>query len=108
MTFETGMIPQFDETNVRTLARPSERSAPAWLPAPPARTSATTSRRLRSPAKATRSIWIQVEHDSLAEKLLFGSLALAAVAAIGYGFVGLLNMVQGWGAFQSWVGQLVQ
>jgi hypothetical protein len=34
-------------------------------------------------------------------------LVFAAMAGVGYGFASLIGLVQNWGAFNSWVGQIV-
>ena len=43
-----------------------------------------------------------------AERFLFASLALAAVAGVVYGFSQLLDLVQNWALFESGIGRLLQ
>ena len=62
----------------------------------------------RKGAKAGRSIWISLEGESLAEKLMIGLLVVGAAVGIGYGFSCLVDLVQGWAGVSLGIGQLVQ
>src|SRR5687767_8330472 len=83
-----------------------ERSVPAWLPAPAPRQAKAAIRNDRA-TRSRSSIWITVEGDSMGEKLMLVLLVTAAMAGIGYGFASLIDFVQNWSVFNSWVGQIV-
>jgi len=107
MTMEADMISQFKQTQVLGHEMTRQPAMPTWLPAPPvARTEPAKSRQARS--RTLHSIWIASEGDSLGEKLMLTALVFAAAAGIGYAFIGLLNMVSNWGAFNSWVSRIIQ
>ena len=107
MTMEADMISRFKETQVIAHAMTHRPAMPTWLPAPPvARTEPAKARQARQ--KTLHSIWIESEGDSLGEKLMLTALVFAAAVGIGYAFIGLLNLVSNWGAFNSWVSRIIQ
>jgi len=103
---ETDMISQFKETQIIPASLGS-RVVPSWLPAPPVPQTRPAVKRQARTVK-TKSIWIAPEGDSLTEKLMLTLLVFAAATGVGYAFLGLLNLVQNWGAFNGWVSQIVQ
>jgi len=104
---EADMISRFKQTQEIAHAMTQRPAMPTWLPAPPvARTEPAKSRQAKS--KALHRIWIASEGDSLGEKLMLTALIFAAATGIGYAFMGLLNMVSNWGAFNGWVSRIIQ
>jgi len=57
--------------------------------------------------KAARSVWIRLPSETVCEKVMLGLLTLAAAAAIGYGFLSLLEYVQNWAVINAWVARLL-
>ena len=73
-----------------------------WLPAPPV---------VKRPARQvapSKSIWIPLDTESLAEKGLMAGLVVAAAIGIGYGFNCLLNLVENWAAVNASVHSMIQ
>ena len=85
----------------------SQRAAPSWLPAPPARQQAGSRAQAKRVPKPVKSIWIPLESDSLSQKFIGGLLVAVALVSIGYGFSTLLDLVQNWASFNAWVGQIL-
>lgn len=81
------------------------RTHPALRRPPPA-----TARSPLSTAKSipmAKSAWVSPLSESLTEKLLYGALALSAIAGIAYCFLSVLDRVQNWPVFNAWVGQIL-
>jgi hypothetical protein len=110
-TISTGTMMRFNDAALIEAARP-KRAVATWLPVPatrPATTrSATTNKAAANKARTpTKSLWIPLPKESFSQKLVAGVLVVAAVAAIGYGFSSLLDLVQKWASFNAWVGQIL-
>jgi hypothetical protein len=84
------------------------RSLPAWRTVAPARRSLPATRpRPEKSARPVRSIWIAPQRESLGEKLVMALLGVAAVAAIGFGFASLVDLVRHWAVFTNGIGQMI-
>jgi len=100
MNASTATAPSFrlTETGITQHSSP-----PVWLPAPAI---------VRKPAPqrpvASTRIYTIVARPSPVEKVLFAVLAAASLAAIGYGFVCALNLVQNWAVFHANISSMVQ
>jgi hypothetical protein len=106
ISIQTDVISRFEDSRMIEGLQ-TQRSVPAWLPVPPARkSSAATQPNSPATSKKTESIWIPLENDSWGQKLVGGLLVIVTLASIAYGFSTLLDLVQGWSAFNSWVGQI--
>src|SRR5437773_1144875 len=77
-----------------------------WLPVPAPSLPQAPAIRGKS-ALVARSIWLQPEGESKAEKFLLFLLASAAVIGIGYGLSCLIDLVQGWAEFNIAIAQMV-
>ena len=104
---ETDMMPGFKQSQTMA-ATLSSRAVPTWLPAPPVTRTLPVATPSGGVRKAVRSIWIAPERETLGEKLMLTVLVFAAIAGVGYAFAGLLDLVQNWGAFNGWVGQIIK
>jgi hypothetical protein len=105
------MITRFKETQKllrRQVVMNASHRASTWLPAPAAPMPRALKQRVANRKRNPNSIWIALEGEAIGEKVLIAVLICAAVAGIAYGFSGLLDLVQNWGAFNSWVAQVVQ
>ena len=105
-TISTGTMMRFNDAALIEAARP-KRAVATWLPVPatrPATTNKAAANKARTP---TKSLWIPLPKESFSQKLVAGLLVVAAVAAIGYGFTSLLDLVQNWASFNAWVGQIL-
>ena len=54
-----------------------------------------------------KSVWASPLRESFTEKLLYAALALSALTGIAYCFLSVLDRVQSWPLFNSWVGQIL-
>lgn len=82
---------------------------PQWLPAPPMPRAAPAQKSdTRKGAKTARGIWIPLDRESVAEKLMIGLLVVGAAIGIAYGFSCLLDLVQGWAGVSLGISNLVQ
>ena len=87
---------------------PQTRRAAAWLPVPPVAQPGVTEKRPRSKAAAAASLWMPLEASRVAEKILTAGLVLAGAAGIGEGVLSMLDLVERWAIFQSFVSHLIQ
>ncbi len=69
---------------------------------------AKSSRSLQTQTGSVWSIWAAAKAEPWVEKLLLLLVAGAALAAIGYGFWQVLELVQNWAAFNQGLGQLAR
>jgi len=81
---------------------------PTWLPAPTPRIQTRPQCSKRAQAKVARSIWIAPHRESTGEKLLMGTLTLAAAASVAYGLSMLVDLVEHWALFHSTVAQALR
>jgi hypothetical protein len=89
-------------TAARDLGGQFRRRAVGWQVFRPAR------RVMPAPEKLVKSLWLAPQRESRGEKLMFGLLAAAAMAAIGYGLVSAVNLAQNWAAFNQGIGRMLQ
>ncbi|MEY2428080.1 MAG: hypothetical protein QOJ40_965 [Verrucomicrobiota bacterium] len=115
ISMQTGRIMSFEHSQTLAgtasdLARFSGGHArlAEWLPTPAPRRLAETKTILLKKAQGADSLWIPLGGDQLAEKLMIALLIIASLAAIGYGFSSMLDLVQDWAGFNRLVGQLIQ
>ena len=82
---------------------------PQWLPAPPVpRATPAQKSDTRKGPKMASGIWIPLDRESVAEKLMIGLLVVGAAIGIAYGFSSLLDFVQGWAGVSLGISNLVQ
>ena len=85
---------------------PPKRPLPTWLPAP--RPLPSVRRSAPAPRKVRLNYRRACSNEFRVERAFMLLLAIAGVAAIGYGFSCLVDLVQHWAVFNAGVGQLVQ
>lgn len=56
---------------------------------------------------AAKQAWISPVSETLAEKVLYGALAVAAIMGIVYGVLSMVEHAQNWAIFNAWVGQIL-
>jgi hypothetical protein len=110
IALETDMITRFTGRQARGTRVPLEtdRPARAWLPVPPTKVRPAESTQRNPRLNPSSNIWIQLEGESLGERLMVGSLVAAAAVGVAYGFSMFLGMVENWSAFNGWVTWLMQ
>ena len=81
---------------------------PQWLPAPSPRALPATKPRAAKAVPSAPSLWIPLPPEPIAEKLIMVLLVLTTMVAIGFGFASMLDLVQDWAGFNSFVSQLIQ
>jgi len=54
-----------------------------------------------------KSAWVSPISEGFTEKLLYGALALSALAGIAYCFLSVLERAQNWPLFNAWVARVV-
>jgi hypothetical protein len=67
---------------------------------------------VRKPLRAVarpvaKRTWVSPLSETFTEKLLYGALALAAVAGIAYSVLTVLERAQNWPIFNAWVGRIL-
>jgi uncharacterized phage protein gp47/JayE len=63
--------------------------------------------RVASAKPAAKQAWISPVSETLAEKVLYGMLALSAIMGIVYGVLSMVEHAQNWPIFNAWVGQIL-
>ena len=56
---------------------------------------------------AAKQAWISPVSETLAEKVLYGALAVAAIMGIVYGVLSMVEHAQNWAIFNAWVGRIL-
>ena len=51
--------------------------------------------------------WISPVSETIAEKLLYGALAMAAVMGLVFGVLSMVEHAQNWPVFNAWVGRIL-
>lgn len=64
-------------------------------------------RRATSAKRVAKHAWITPVSESLGEKLLYGVVAGAAVWAVAYGFLSVVEHAENWAVFNAWVGRIL-
>ena len=79
--------------------RPATQRVRALVPSVP--------RRATSAKRVARHAWIAPVSETFGEKLLYGVVAGAAVWAVAYGFLSVVEHAENWAVFNAWVGRIL-
>jgi len=64
-------------------------------------------RRAAAARPVGRSVWIVPAREPVGEKVLYGALAAAAIWAVAYGLLSVIERAENWAAFNAWVGRIL-
>jgi hypothetical protein len=63
--------------------------------------------RVAAARPAAKQSWVSPVSETITEKLLYGALALAALAGIAYAVLSVVERAQNWPIFNAWVGRIL-
>lgn len=63
--------------------------------------------RVAAAKPAAKLAWISPVSETIAEKLLYGALAMAAVMGLVFGVLSMVEHAQNWPIFNAWVGRIL-
>jgi len=82
-------------------------SNPTWLPVPAVPEQGRGVKAAQA-SRARQNLWLRIDGEVGAEKLLLGALVVAAAVGIAYGFSCMLDLIGNWAGITASIGHMLQ